>query len=169
MTGRNAQGQLGLNDKVARLIWTQVGSGTDWAEVACGWQSTIARKSDGSIYGTGDNLYGQLGLGDNTDRDEFTLISGMTCKQVACGRAHAAVILSDDTLWTCGRNNRGQLGEGNTTSTNAFSQINDSIPKDGIEDTWTKIRCGEYHSMAIKIVEPVTLLDSFDEPQVWPM
>lgn len=38
-----------------------------------GWHS-LALKSDGSVWATGHNYYGQLGTGDNNDRNQWTRV-----------------------------------------------------------------------------------------------
>jgi len=58
---------------------------------------------DGSVYSTGTNAFGQLGLGDTTDRSEFTLVEalvGLDIHRVACGSGHAAAITG--ACWEAG-------------------------------------------------------------------
>ena len=62
MWGGNANGQLGNNSTVSlsSAVQTFVNS-TDWANVYCGDNFTIAIKSDGEIWGWGLNSTGQFG------------------------------------------------------------------------------------------------------------
>ena len=39
---------------------------------------SLILKNDGTLWGCGQNSYGQLGLGDNTDRNTFTQITANT-------------------------------------------------------------------------------------------
>lgn len=77
-TGYNNYGQLGLGYTSPSPYWvsefTQVGTDTDWEFVSCAFSHTIAIKKNKTIWGTGDNYWGQLGLGDTTNRNEFTQI-----------------------------------------------------------------------------------------------
>ena len=50
---------------------------------------------DGRVFSTGGNATGQLGVGDTSDRSEFTLVDGLTgqdIRRVACGSGHAAAV-----------------------------------------------------------------------------
>lgn len=67
---------------------------------------------DGSLYGWGNNEYGQVGRGgtENTARP-FHIATGLT--PVIVGETVFA-LSSDNVLWGWGRNDRGQLGLGDT-------------------------------------------------------
>jgi alpha-tubulin suppressor-like RCC1 family protein len=68
--GYNYYGQLGIgNTTTKQRTPVQVGIDKDWAAVSTGQYSTLAIKSDGSLWAWGDNRTGQLGLGDTTDRN----------------------------------------------------------------------------------------------------
>jgi alpha-tubulin suppressor-like RCC1 family protein len=45
-----------------------VGIGTDWARVSAGARHTCALRLDQTLWCWGSNVFGQLGLGDVTDR-----------------------------------------------------------------------------------------------------
>lgn len=99
-----------------------------------------------SIWSTGWNSYGQLGLNDEVDRDEFTRIGELTTwSSVACSNSngHTVAIKSDGTMWSCGNNNKGQLGLNDTNKRDEFTQV-------GSDTTWESVSCGYEHSMAIK-------------------
>jgi len=40
--------------------------------IGAGTHHSLVVKIDEDVYGTGDNRYGQLGLGDTTNRNEWT-------------------------------------------------------------------------------------------------
>ena len=86
-------------------------------------------KSDGSVWGTGRNNYGQLGLGDTSDRHSFT-DTGVQAKQVECGNFHAMIIKSDGSVWGTGYNNYGQLGFGDTSDRHSFTDTNNIVKYD---------------------------------------
>ena len=72
----------------------------------------------------GRNNYGQLGLGDNTNRNTPTQIQGYEdIIAVSCGMYHTAIVKSDGTVYTFGLNTYGQLGLGNTTDKNIPTKI----------------------------------------------
>ena len=69
--GENSYGQLGVGDTTDRSSPTQVGRASDWAAIAPGGADsyhTLALKRDGTLWAWGFNRFGQLGLGDTTDR-----------------------------------------------------------------------------------------------------
>ena len=44
-----------------------------WNEATVTWNSFLALKSDGTVWGVGGNFYGQLGDGTTTDRTTAVL------------------------------------------------------------------------------------------------
>ena len=73
--GRNNSGQLGTDDNVDTSILTQMK--TDMLDgtpinISCGSGSTYVLTSNGTIWGTGYNHYGQLGTSDNVDTSILT-------------------------------------------------------------------------------------------------
>ena len=60
-----------MGDTTNRLSPTQVGSASDWAAIAPGGSDsydTVALQRNGTLWAWGFNQFGQLGLGDTTDR-----------------------------------------------------------------------------------------------------
>jgi len=68
------------------------------------------------LFTTGNNDDGQLGLGDTTDRLNFTLVDWSSWKWAAAGSFHTLGVKTDGTLWAWGWNGYGQLGLGDTTN-----------------------------------------------------
>ena len=124
--GRNNVGQLGLGDSNNRTTFTQITTNTnDIKSIYCGWNHTFILKNDGTLWGTGYNAYGQLGLGYTGHRYTFTEITTNTdnVKSVYCGGNHTFILKNDGTLWGCGWNNYDQLGLGDTTNRTTFTQV----------------------------------------------
>lgn len=73
---------------------------------------------NGSLFGYGRNLNGQLGIGSTTTpiatHTQVTSL-GTNVASVACGQAHTAIVNKSGRVLTCGLNSNGQLGHGNTT------------------------------------------------------
>jgi hypothetical protein len=75
--GNNYEGALGFGTHDSNNAPARVGADNDWAFLPPdlgGSLSTLALKSDGSLWAWGWNEYGQLGLGDYTDRNAPTLV-----------------------------------------------------------------------------------------------
>ena len=122
---------------------TQVGTEV-WTEIAGGYDHCLATDGGGRLWSWGGNDQGQLGLGDNTDRNTPTMVplpEGLAVLHFSAGLNHSAAILDDQTLWTWGNNTYGQLGEGTTASSNTPVQI---------PGTWSLVHCGSNRTLAIK-------------------
>ena len=125
-TGYNKYGQLGLGDTASKYTFTQVTTNAnDIKSVYYGAYHTFILKNDDTLWGCGDNEYGQLGLGDNTNRATFTQITTNTdnIKEVYCGSSYTLILKNDGTLWGCGYNGNGELGLGDTTDRYTFTEV----------------------------------------------
>jgi alpha-tubulin suppressor-like RCC1 family protein len=78
--GQNSYGQLGLNSVSTsyRSSPVQVGTNTDWATIACGYQSNFAIKTNGTLWSWGGNSFGQAGRDDLISRSSPTQIGTNT-------------------------------------------------------------------------------------------
>jgi alpha-tubulin suppressor-like RCC1 family protein len=148
--GENNTGQLGINAGTTSHRCTPVttfAGGTNWKQVAGGNCYTSAIKTDGTLWGWGNNGSGQLG--DNTTINRSTPVTtfagGTNWKQVA-GQLHTAAIKTDGTLWTWGYNANGQLGINNTT-TPILTPVTTFVGG----TNWKQVACGgSAHTAAIK-------------------
>lgn len=109
---------LGLGSVEFQPTLHQIGAGNDWIGIASSRTHCLALKSDGTIWGWGQNIYGQLGGGRgraNADRSEpVPTIWGEDWRQIAAGGSHSLGIKADGTLWSWGNNWAGQVGIGST-------------------------------------------------------
>ena len=113
--GYNGYGNLGDGTTVSKTSpITTAGGGTNWRQVACGYSTSAAIKSDGTLWIWGYNQNGQLGDGTALDRSSpvTTVAGGTTWSQVAAGYYAFAAIKTDGTLWTWGQNLYGWVGDG---------------------------------------------------------
>jgi alpha-tubulin suppressor-like RCC1 family protein len=122
----------------------QVGALTTWASVDIG-SSTVAIKTDGTLWAWGPNGYGSLGQGNTTSTSSPVQVgAGTTWSTAVCGGfGHMHAIKTDGTLWAWGNNNRGQLGLNNLTNISSPVQV-------GTLTNWLKLSAGTYHNAAIK-------------------
>ena len=147
--GNNGQGQLGDNTVAAKSSPVQtVAAGTNWIQVACGNNHTIAIKADGTLWAWGSNTNGQVGANDITHRSSpvQTVAGGTNWKLVDGGRYHSAGIKTDGTLWVWGKNTNGQLG------TNDIVHRSSPVQTVAGGTNWKLISCGGYngHTAGIK-------------------
>lgn len=120
-------------------------TGQCWSKVSGGYNHTIALRTNGTIWGCGNNTYGQLTNSTPTyQTSTFTLLSNDTNWQsIASGNSSVHAIKTNGTLWAWGQNDHGQLGDG--TNTNKFSPT-----QIGNTSNWIVIESGLDHSLALK-------------------
>ena len=122
----------------------QVGTDSNWEQVAAATFHTVATKSNGTLWAWGWNEDGQLGDGTWIDRDSPVQIgSASNWEQVAAGQAHTVAIKSDGTLWAWGENGYGQLGVVGTTDRPFPVQV-------GTDSNWEQLAAGAFHTVATK-------------------
>ena len=110
------------------------------AKTVSGTDFTLALKADGTVWTWGYNGYGQLGLGDNSNRYRPTQINIENVVDIAAGNNHALLVTADGKVYSFGSNSYGQLGRtGNTYTPQEIPNL------ENIE----KVSAGNYHSMAI--------------------
>ena len=93
--GRNSYGRLGDNTSTLKLTpVTTFAGGTNWKQVAGGYQHTAAIKTDGTLWTWGQNSSGQLGNNTTTTRSTpvTTFAGGSNWKQVAGGHRHTSAL-----------------------------------------------------------------------------
>lgn len=113
--------------------------------VSAGSQHTLLIKTDGTLWSWGDNASGQLGLGDNTDRNSPEQIgSDNDWIFVSAGTSRSYAIKMNGTLWGWGNNMYGVLGDGLTVDRKTPIQI-------GRDNNWQTVSAGSGHTIAIKL------------------
>jgi len=159
-TGNNGNGELGLGTSgygtnKTTLIEMILPLGKTATQIACGNNHSVVLFDDGTVYSTGFNMYGELGLGTSgygTNKTTLTAMinmpSGKTAIQIACGYNHSVVLFDDGTVYSTGYNYNGALGLGTsgygTNKTTLTAMINMPSGK-----TATQIACGNYHSVVL--------------------
>lgn len=143
VAGNNNSYQL-LNTSPLVYTWNRVFNTTPVIEIALGLLHSLFITSDGDLWSSGNNTYGQLGrITTNSVQSTRNIVSNdYNWKYVAAGAYHSLAIREDNTLWAWGRNTDGQLGDGTNTSRVQMVQIG--------SDTWKSIAAGANHSYGIK-------------------
>ena len=127
--GNNDNGRLGLGDTTNQSSPVQIGALTTWSSVSCGGYTGFAAaiKTDGTLWSWGYNIFGQLGLGNETNQSSPVQIGALTTWSSVSSKGYRAhAIKTDGTLWSWGYGNEGRLGQGNTTSRSSPVQVGSS-------------------------------------------
>ena len=151
-TGDNDAGALGLGDNSSRNVLTPLTG--NWSQMVCGGDFgddfTMALSAGTTKwFGTGYNGWGQLGLGDNSDRNVLTPLTG-NWSQMVCGVNQTMAQSADTTKWFgTGRNSEGPLGLGDNSNRNALTPLTGN---------WYQMACGYAHTMAMSATTLQTTL-----------
>ncbi len=113
--GTNTSGQLGLVDINGDLYvannFTNIGRSRDFWYAPSASSNTSCAGFSNSLYCTGNNQYGQLGVGDFVDRWRFTVVDSGRNWKTAPSDYHTCGVTSNE-LYCWGWNREGQHGSG---------------------------------------------------------
>jgi len=144
------QGQTGLNFRNYRSSPIQVGTNTNWSDVlTIADNSTLAIKTDGTLWAWGGNSYGLLGLNLATDaaRSSPVQVGALTnwsrfVKQSTSEYRGAKAIKTDGTLWT--------IGGFNNTQNADINILRSSPVQYGTDTNWSTAALASFNIIAIK-------------------
>jgi alpha-tubulin suppressor-like RCC1 family protein len=157
--GYNTNGELGVNDVIARSSPVQVSAllqqdplqiAGSWSQVATSGfvQHTAAIRTDGSLWVWGRNDYGQLGQNDTVVRKSpIQVMTGTSFTTVTTGTgntdgvAYTIALTTDNRLFAWGAGQNGVLGTSDTINRSSPTQI-------GSAYVWAKLYGGGNASMA---------------------
>lgn len=77
-------------------------------------QCTYILRSDGTLWATGDNAYGQLGIGSTENKNTFQQVKISNIKEIYSNTFCTFAKTENNEIYAWGRNNYGQLGLGDT-------------------------------------------------------
>ena len=171
--GQNVYGQLGIGNTVNMGQYpSQMGQGLISAEmptglyaVSCagGIYHTCVLLSNGSVVCWGQNLGGQLGIGNTASIGDtpgemgsnlvlVPMPSGLTVRAISCGGGFTCAILKNYSVVCWGSNSYGQLGNGRTSDVGTLpGQMGDSLLIVQLPSTKTvsAVSCGSTHACAL--------------------
>jgi alpha-tubulin suppressor-like RCC1 family protein len=140
LTGSNIAGTPTVAANSSTII--SATTSTKQANIQLNW-SIQTPPPVNAIYSWGYNAYGQLGLGDTTNRSSPTQVGADTNWSVVSLNQTSAGIKTDGTMWAWGYNAYGQLGLGDRVNRSSPVQV-------GALTTWSKVSTSWYHTVAIK-------------------
>ena len=139
--GRNTDGELGQGgtQDVELRSPTQVGSDSDWVEVACGQNQTCARKANGHLFCWGAEVSGALGVGDVAEHDSPTEVPAISDWVLASTNTfHTCGLRTSGQIWCAGRDSEGQLGTPDRAD--ATPNMQPADPNGG----WVDVKTGRF-------------------------
>ena len=136
LTGLNTSGQLGTNDRTGLSSPVQVAASSTWTSISPCVSTTLAVRSDGTLWAWGIATDGKLGTNDVINRSSPVQVGALTnWKIVRGGQAHAGAIKTDGTLWMWGNQYLGRLGNNDGASVDISSPI-----QIGSDTDWAYVR-----------------------------
>ena len=111
-----AIGNGGTSSKTSYLLIAN-----DVKDFSVGLHHLVIIRTDNTVWSTGANGGGQLGLGDTTSVNALTDTGFTGADFVHCGEYTTFIIKTDGTLWSTGSNGYGELGGGDTTDRTSFT------------------------------------------------
>jgi len=144
--GRNSHGQLGLSDTENRQHFELIKRlPSPVIKFASGDFHSLVVLTNEELWTSGENSYGELGLGDTENRQHFEHVKTLPSPviKLAAGHCLSLVLLKNGDLWACGNNKIGQLGLGDTEHQQHFERIKE-LPSPVI-----KLAAGHYHSLVL--------------------
>lgn len=107
--GSNAQGQLGIDtNPTARKKGEPIKLNFKVEKIFCGYFHTFIRTVDGTCFVSGNNNYGQLGLGHTNEVLAFVEHPVKNLDVLLMGGLHSIFVSEDNKYYACGMNNKQQ-------------------------------------------------------------
>ena len=149
--GPSVGGGLGLGNTTTYSSPVQVGALTNWSSVSNSFESTIAVKTDGTMWSWGNNGNGQLGLGDTITRSSPVQVGALTdWAQIGGKNFFCLAVRTNGTLWAWGINTfgagiaGGQLGQNDVINRSSPVQV-------GALTSWKNVAPGALNESAIAL------------------
>ena len=152
ITGYNAK--KGLKGKAIINVYRNTEGAITVPAVGQGYGNTITLKEDGTVWATGKNDYGQLGVGDTTNRntsvqvkiDENTYLENVIKIDVTDDSTIALTKTGEVYAW--GKNEKGELGVGDKTYRSYATRVK-GADGNGYLENIIDVANGEGNSYAI--------------------
>jgi alpha-tubulin suppressor-like RCC1 family protein len=145
--GSNSYGDLGDGTAIFRSSPVQIGALTNWYQISArSGNGMHAVKTDGTLWGWGDNRVGQVGDESIVDRSSPVQVGVLTnWSTVASGSSFCVAVKTDGTIWSWGTNANGKLG-----LSIAFGQQRSSPVQIGTLTNWHQVDVSSSHVTAVK-------------------
>jgi alpha-tubulin suppressor-like RCC1 family protein len=146
--GENARFGLGDGTNVDKSTPSQIGTSTDWKHVTTGGGggttvNGLAIKTNGTLWGWGENQFGNLGDGTTIAKSTPIQIGTSNDWRYVVTGIGTLAIKTNGTLWAWGNNTSGVLGTGTTINYSSPVQV-------GILTNWKYVSTRTRNCAAIK-------------------
>ncbi len=125
--GENLYGELGIeniNPYSSLVKFMQIPNLKDIVSVKCGVFFSLALDSYGNVYSWGNNYHGELGLGDNEQRDTPQKIKSLkNVIQIETSLFSAYALDKNGDVYAWGYGSDGELGNSNDSNSNIPQKI----------------------------------------------
>ncbi len=137
----------------------QISPVANWKQAAAGSQSSMALKTDGTLWAWGDNPSGEFGFGASPSSTAvMTQVLPVPppappFRAIAKGSGFTVILMPNGTVWATGSNGNGQLGNGTVVSSDFPVQVcaPGQIAPCGLFLTGiSAIAAGETHVLALR-------------------
>lgn len=110
--------------------------------ISVGGKHLIILKQDGTVWGMGQNTFGELGTSLSPWINHFIPLGISDVVKVYAGHGTTMVIKTDGSLWAAGQNSNGQFGLGNKDNILGFRKI--------LDGPVTKVALAIRHTLVLK-------------------
>jgi YD repeat-containing protein len=153
--GNNDLGQLGDGTTITHYVPELMNGinmrfGASVAGIAAGNDHSVVLGNDGSVWGWGDNAFGELGtvdVGQHVTQPVQVIAAGSGYTQISAGGGATVAVRSDGTAWAWGYDQFGQLGDGTWTD----SPVPAPVQVVALTNV-TQVSAGGYFGLAIHTV-----------------
>ncbi|MBS2031711.1 MAG: tandem-95 repeat protein [Deltaproteobacteria bacterium] len=150
--GEGSQGQLGTGQESSTQSPTQVGTNTNWRQVAMDDEHACGVQTDGTLWCWGNNDNDELGnvsgVGTFGNADSPTQSGSDTdWVQVAVGENHSCAVKTSGALYCWGRELDGQLGVPNPN----FNLSTPDPQHVGPPDDWAEVAAAGYCTCGLRL------------------
>lgn len=136
---------------VTLLLQVIISEAQPVSRISTGFYHSLFLETNGSLWATGWNLYGQLGNGTYSTAYPYGInlpaqIVASNVTAIAAGGGHTLFLKSNGSLWAVGWNAYGQLGDGTTDGGN----FETNLPEQIVASNVIAIAAGLNHSLFLK-------------------
>ena len=110
-------------------------------------------KQDGSVWVTGENKFGQLGIGSTASKSTFTKVTfSSKVTAIATRFQHSMVVQEDGSVWATGSNQYGQLGLSHSSGLSKPGELSTKVVSfvEVVSSGARAVAAGSEHSMMLK-------------------